>query len=127
VLAAAGGHVVLTARRELELAHVAADVPGSLVVAGDITSEPDRQRLLDKTFQRFGRIDVLVNNAGTAVSAPAADTPLEEFRAMIETDLALRRAARLEELDGTILFLASDASSFITGQHLLVDGGWSVY
>jgi NAD(P)-dependent dehydrogenase (short-subunit alcohol dehydrogenase family) len=223
VLAAAGARVVLTARREPELAQVAADIPRSLVVAADITSETDRQRLLDETLRHFGTIDVLVNNAGTAVSALAVDTPIDDFRAMIESDLtslfaltqlvgrvmidagrgsiinvaslaaercvdryplaaysaaksavvaltrnlaaewgphgvrvnavgpaffptrlsgfledpeqvawirshtALKRTARLEELDGTILFLASDASSFITGQHLLVDGGWSIY
>jgi NAD(P)-dependent dehydrogenase (short-subunit alcohol dehydrogenase family) len=47
--------------------------------------------------------------------------------AWIEQHTALRRPARLDELDGLIVFLASDASTFITGQHLLVDGGWSVY
>jgi NAD(P)-dependent dehydrogenase (short-subunit alcohol dehydrogenase family) len=47
--------------------------------------------------------------------------------AWIEGHTALRRPGRLEELAGAIVFLASDASSYITGQHVLVDGGWSVY
>ena len=38
-----------------------------------------------------------------------------------------RRARRIEVLDGMIVFLAGDASSYVTVQHLLVDGGGSVY
>src|SRR5262249_35112930 len=80
LLAAAGAGVVLAARRERDLATVAAAIPGSLAVTADLAVGQDRQRLVEETLRRHGKIDVLVNNAAAAASSPAADTSLEEFR-----------------------------------------------
>jgi NAD(P)-dependent dehydrogenase (short-subunit alcohol dehydrogenase family) len=47
------------------------------------------------------------------------------FVAHVESQALLARAPSIEELDGPLLFLASDASSYVTGHTLVVDGGWT--
>jgi len=47
------------------------------------------------------------------------------FAESIRERTLLRRTPGIEELDGPLLFLASDASSYMTGQSLVIDGGWT--
>lgn len=69
-----GAKVVLVARREKELREVAARCgPDALVVVGDVTRRADVERAIASTIERFGRVDVLVNNAGRGISRPVSE------------------------------------------------------
>jgi NAD(P)-dependent dehydrogenase (short-subunit alcohol dehydrogenase family) len=57
----------------------------------DITSEKDTQMMAAKTIEKFGRIDILVNNAaifGGLTLAPILNVPVEQFRKVIDTNIA---------------------------------------
>lgn len=59
----------------------------SLAQQVDVTQMDQMQAFADATFANFGRVDVLVNNAGIGVSGPLLDVPLEEFRRVVEINL----------------------------------------
>lgn len=59
----------------------------------------------------------------TALTAPVFDDP--QLAAMHAARTAVGRNGRLEDLHGATLFLASDASAYVTGQTLMVDGGYT--
>lgn len=58
-----------------------------LLLPLDVTNETQAIEAVTSTIRTFGRLDVLVNNAGYGNVAPIEDTTLEEFRAQIETNL----------------------------------------
>ena len=48
-----------------------------------------------------------------------------DFRRYVESRIALGRIGKLEDIMGSVVFLASDAASMVTGSALMVDGGWT--
>ena len=79
---ARGAKLSLAARSEDKLLEVAG--ADALATAGDITDGETRRRVVDRTLERFGRIDILINNAGIGLYSPAWKAPIEEARAMFE-------------------------------------------
>ena len=225
-LAAAGAKLVLAARRKDRLEALAARLAAAggeaHAVACDVACADDVERLARETQKRFGRVDVLVNNAAFVEIVPAENESLESFESVLDVNLTgtfrcaqrfgremlarqsgsivnvasilgvvgvgqipqagyaaskggvvnltrelaaqwarrgvrvnalapawfpsemtadmfadeasqtwmrqrtpMGRPGRVEELVGPLLFLASDAASYVTGHILLVDGGWT--
>ena len=90
-LAEAGADLALGARREDRLADTVATAEAlgrkAIAVRTDVTSPVDCQALVNAAMERFGRVDVLVNNAGVGTAVPATRETPEQFRSVIELNL----------------------------------------
>jgi NAD(P)-dependent dehydrogenase (short-subunit alcohol dehydrogenase family) len=90
-LAEAGADVVLGARRRDRLAETAALVEATgrraRAVGTDVSSPEACTALVEAAMDAFGRVDVLVNNAGVGTAVPATRETPEQFRAVIEVNL----------------------------------------
>jgi NADP-dependent 3-hydroxy acid dehydrogenase YdfG len=91
LLAERGAAVVLGARRGDRIDAIARDIRDTggraTSLATDVTRPEDLQRLVATTVAEFGRIDVLVNNAGIAPIGPIAALDTESWTAMIDVNL----------------------------------------
>ena len=89
--AEAGADVVLGARRADRLADTAALVEGAgrraLAVETDVASPEACQQLVDSAMETYGRVDVLINNAGVGTAVPATRETPEQFRQVIDVNL----------------------------------------
>lgn len=90
-LGEAGASIALVGRDVEAAARVVADLRGKGVdcefFAADITVREDVEALLSAVTSRFGKVDVLVNNAGTCIHAPALDVTPEDWRHVMEVNL----------------------------------------
>src|SRR5438132_3863274 len=92
--------VSVVGRNESALNEIGSQIQTSggqpLLIAADVTSESDSQRIIDETIAKFGRLDVLVNAAGHISSGTIENTPLSSWDAMMNVNL--RAAFHLMQL-----------------------------
>jgi NADP-dependent 3-hydroxy acid dehydrogenase YdfG len=90
-LAARGASVVLGARRADQLEKIAADIRAAggkaEVLATDVTKKEQVQALIDTAVRVFGRVDVLINNAGLMSIAPMDEVKVDEWDRMIDINV----------------------------------------
>ena len=90
-LAAKGASVALFARRQERLTALARRIEAlgveTLVIAGDVTRGEDLERAVAQILDRFGRLDVVVANAGFGVSGRFDELEVEDFRRQFETNV----------------------------------------
>ncbi len=80
--------IVLASRREAELAALAKELGDrALAVPTDVTRRADLERLRDRTLERFGQLDVLVNNAGRGISRLVSELTDADLDDMVAINL----------------------------------------
>src|SRR4051812_43094910 len=77
VLDAAGAKVVLVARRRERLEALADELGDALAVQCDLRQTEQLDEVVARATDRYGRVDVLVNNAGMVDAEPAIDEPID--------------------------------------------------
>ena len=87
-LAAAGYRVVLAGRDRGSLEETSREFEGGVVVPTDVTKPADVERLVSVALDTCGRIDALVNNAGLAPVKSIADMSVEQWHAVLDTNLS---------------------------------------
>lgn len=90
-LAIAGAKVAIAARRADRLADLAASIEDAggqaLQIVVDVTKPGDIARMIDAVVDEFGRLDILLNNAGVMLLSPVAEASFDDWRRMIELNL----------------------------------------
>jgi 3-oxoacyl-[acyl-carrier protein] reductase len=91
-LAEGGADVVVVSRADMKNAkatavEVEAKRRKALALQVDVTSESDVQRMVDETLKKFGRIDILINNASIRPEAPVEELTLKDWREVMAVAL----------------------------------------
>ena len=113
-----GWTVIVDGRGRMELEEAAA-VSGAVPVPGDVTEAGHRRSLVDEAQRRTGRLDLVVNNAGSLGATPLPaliSYPLAELRALLDTNVVAALGLIQEALpilrlcNGAVLNITSDAA-----------------
>jgi short-subunit dehydrogenase len=104
-----GAHVVLAARSADKLKELEAEIPNSFAVVTDMRKEKDIKNLVAETKKKFGRVDILINNAGQGMRMPFESIKLDDYREIMELNVF----SVLEAMQEVIPFMREQGSGMI--------------
>lgn len=87
LLADRGARVVLAARSEDKIAALEKELPGSLAVRADMRKPDDIAHLVQAAMEKFGRIDILINNAGQGMYGPVEKVNVADYREIMDLNV----------------------------------------
>jgi short-subunit dehydrogenase len=115
-MAMAGAKVTLAARRKESLEKLAHEMRGNtLAIQCDVTRDGDLERAVRETVQQWGKLDIVIANAGFGVSGKLRELSLEDYRRQFETNVfgVLRTIyaalSEIEKSKGTVVIIGSVA------------------
>jgi short-subunit dehydrogenase len=82
-----GATVVLVARSKEKLKKISKELPGSLIIQADMTKVEQIEEMVKKVKDHFGKVDILINNAGQGYDASIEDTNIDEFHKLFDLDV----------------------------------------
>lgn len=125
-LAEENANVVLASRNEEKLQEIANEIESNynveaLIVATDVTKEEQIENLFKKTEEIFGKVDIVVSNAGLAYSGEIENMPTEHYEKTNAVNIdgmfyvARESISYLKETEGNLIFLGSIAGQYPRG------------
>ena len=82
-----GAKLALAARSAAKLEQIVSEMPDALAIPTDMRDEQAIQHMITHTQQHFGRIDILINNAGQGMHVPIEQTDLQLYRSVFELNV----------------------------------------
>lgn len=112
-----GATVVLAARSAEKLAALEKEIPQSFAVVTDMHKPEDIKELVRRTKEKYGRVDILINNAGQGLLAPVEEINIDDYKAIMDLNVfsvvrAMQEVIPLmrEQKGGLILNISSMVS-----------------
>jgi short-subunit dehydrogenase len=87
LLAKQGAKLVLVSHSKEKLVKISKEIPTSLVIPADMTKSSDIKHMIEETKKHFGRIDILINNAGQGYDASIEKTNIDTIRYIFDLDV----------------------------------------
>jgi short-subunit dehydrogenase len=87
LLAGKGAKIVLAARSQESIEKCAAELPDAFAITTDMTDMNAIENMIEKTQEKYGRIDVLINNAGQGIYGAIENVDVEKYRQIFELNV----------------------------------------